>query len=48
MTNKEIGSALFIAEGTVKTHVNNIHEKLGARDRTEAVVIAMRRGILHP
>ena len=48
MTNKEIGSALFIAEGTVKTHVNSVHEKLGARDRTEAVMIAMRRGILHP
>jgi two-component system NarL family response regulator len=46
-TNKEIAAALFISEGTVKTHVNNIHEKLGVRDRTEAVTTALRRGILH-
>jgi two-component system NarL family response regulator len=45
-SNKEIGSALFISEGTAKTHVAAILAKLGARDRTEAVVIAMRRGIL--
>jgi two-component system NarL family response regulator len=47
MTNKEIASRLFIAEGTVKTHVNSIHEKLGVRDRTEAVMTAVRRGMLH-
>jgi two-component system NarL family response regulator len=47
MTNKEIASALFIAEGTVKTHLNSIHGKLGVRDRTEAVMVAVRRGILH-
>jgi two-component system NarL family response regulator len=46
-TNKEIASALFISEGTVKTHVNSIHEKLGVRDRTDAVMTAVRRGILH-
>jgi DNA-binding NarL/FixJ family response regulator len=46
-TNKEIATALFIAEGTVKTHLNSIHEKLGVRDRTEAVMVAVRRGILH-
>jgi len=45
-TNKEIGASFFITEGTVKTHVCNILEKLGARDRTEAVVEAARRGIL--
>jgi two-component system NarL family response regulator len=46
-TNKEIAAVLFIAEATVKTHVNSIHEKLGVRDRTEAVMVAVRRGILH-
>jgi len=45
-SNKEIAGLLFISEGTVKTHVLSIHEKLGAGDRTEAVVIAIRRGIL--
>src|SRR5262249_39336351 len=45
-SNKEIASALFISEGTVKTHVLKIHEKLGVTDRTEAVVTAIRRGIL--
>jgi two-component system, NarL family, response regulator len=45
-TNKEIALSMFITEGTVKTHVNNIHEKLAVRDRTEAVVTALRRGIL--
>jgi DNA-binding NarL/FixJ family response regulator len=47
LTNKEIASKLFIAEGTVKTHLNSIHDKLGVRDRTEAVMVAVRRGILH-
>jgi two-component system NarL family response regulator len=46
LTNKEIAAKLFIAEGTVKTHLNSIHEKLGVRDRTEAVMVAVRRGIL--
>ncbi|MEJ2246789.1 MAG: response regulator transcription factor [Acidobacteriota bacterium] len=45
-SNKEIAGLLFISEGTVKTHVLNIHNKLGVRDRTEAVVTAIRRGIL--
>lgn len=45
-SNKEIAAALFISEGTVKTHVLSIHEKLGVGDRTEAVVVAIRRGIL--
>ena len=46
-SNKEIGAALFISEGTVKTHVNSIHEKLGVSDRTEAVIVALKRGIIH-
>jgi len=45
-SNKEIAALLFISEGTVKTHVLNIHEKLGVGDRTEAVVTAIKRGIL--
>lgn len=45
-SNKEIAALLFITEGTVKTHVLSIHEKLGVSDRTEAVVTAIKRGIL--
>lgn len=45
--NKEIGSALNIAEDTVKMHVKNVFEKLQVSDRTEAVTVALRRGILH-
>jgi DNA-binding NarL/FixJ family response regulator len=45
--NKEIGAELSIAEDTVKMHVKNILSKLEVNDRTEAVTIAMRRGILH-
>ena len=46
-SNKEIGAVLYISEGTVKTHINNIHQKLGVSDRTEAVVVALKRGIIH-
>jgi DNA-binding NarL/FixJ family response regulator len=45
-SNKEIAAQLFISEGTVKTHVLRIHEKLGVNDRTEAVVTAIKRGFL--
>lgn len=45
--NKEIAERLGTADGTVKMHVQNILEKLGASDRTHAVTIAMQRGILH-
>jgi two-component system NarL family response regulator len=45
-SNKEIATALFVSEGTIKTHVLNIHHKLGVDDRTQAVVVAIRRGIL--
>jgi DNA-binding NarL/FixJ family response regulator len=44
--NKEIGERLFISEETVKVHVKHIMEKLGASDRTQAVAIAIRRGII--
>ncbi len=46
--NKQIGAALGITEGTVKTHVNALLAKLGAADRTEAAVMAIRRGIVRP
>jgi DNA-binding NarL/FixJ family response regulator len=45
-SNKEIAAALFISEGTVKTHVNNILGKLGASDRTQAVTTALKRGLV--
>lgn len=45
--NRDIASALNISEDTVKVHVGHIMEKLGANDRTEAVVIGAQRGIIH-
>ena len=45
--NKEVGDMLGTAPGTVKAHVQSILSKLGARDRTHAVTIALRRGIIH-
>lgn len=44
-TNQEIAGVMFISEGTVKYHVNHILTKLEVRDRTQAVIIALRRGI---
>jgi len=44
--NRDIAERLFISEDTVKVHVKHIMEKLGANDRTEAVTIAVRRGII--
>ena len=45
--NKEIAGELAIAEDTVKMHVRNILSKLNVTDRTEAVTVALRRGIIH-
>jgi DNA-binding NarL/FixJ family response regulator len=45
--NKEIAAGLSIAEDTVKMHVRNIFSKLNVTDRTEAVTVALRRGIIH-
>jgi DNA-binding NarL/FixJ family response regulator len=45
-SNKRIATHMGISVETVKTHVKNILAKINARDRTEAVVIAMRRGII--
>jgi DNA-binding NarL/FixJ family response regulator len=44
--NKEVGALLSLTEVTVKSHVKNILAKLGANDRTHAVTIALRRGII--
>jgi DNA-binding NarL/FixJ family response regulator len=46
-SNKEIAADLMIGEGTIKTHVNSLLEKLGVSDRTEAVVTGLRRGLIH-
>ncbi|MBD0334080.1 MAG: response regulator transcription factor [Cyanobacteria bacterium Co-bin13] len=43
--NLEIGQTLNIAESTVKTHVNSILGKLGVSDRTQAAILALRRGL---
>jgi DNA-binding NarL/FixJ family response regulator len=45
-SNKEIGSALFISEGTVKSHVKGIFAKMNVISRTEAVASATRRGLI--
>lgn len=44
--NADIAALLFISEETVKGHIKHLMEKLGASDRTEAVTIAVRRGII--
>lgn len=45
MSNLEIGTALNISESTVKSNINRILSKLGAKDRTQATIIALKRGI---
>ena len=45
--NADVATLLFISEETVKGHVKHLMEKLGASDRTEAVTLAIRRGIIH-
>jgi len=44
--NRDIAEQLFISEETVKVHIKHIMEKLGANDRTQAVAIGIRRGII--
>jgi len=46
--NKEVAAQLFLTEETVKAHVRNILAKLGANDRTHAVAIGFKRGIIDP
>ena len=44
--NRDIARELFVSEGTVKTHINHIFHKLGVEDRAQAVVAALKRGIV--
>jgi DNA-binding NarL/FixJ family response regulator len=44
--NRDIADLLFISEETVKVHIKHIMDKLGAKDRTQAIAIAVRRGII--
>ena len=48
MSNAEIASELFLGEATVKTHVSKVLQKLGVRDRIQAVVFAYEHGIAVP
>ena len=45
-SNREIGELLSLSEETIKARVKTILSKLGARDRTHAVVIALQRGLI--
>jgi NarL family two-component system response regulator LiaR len=45
LSNKEIGTELFISEKTVKTHVSNLLDKLGLADRTQAALYAVKHGL---
>ena len=48
LSNAEVAAALFLSEATVRTHVTHIFEKLGVRDRVQAVVLAYESGIVSP
>ena len=46
-SNREIAEQLHIAEKTVRIHVSSVLDKMGARDRTQATIYALQRGIVH-
>jgi DNA-binding NarL/FixJ family response regulator len=47
LSNREIAERLTIAEKTVRIHVSSLLEKMGVRDRTQATILALQRGIVH-
>ena len=47
-SNREIARSLSLSEKTVKTHVSNVLMKLGVADRTQAALLAVRRGLTEP
>jgi DNA-binding NarL/FixJ family response regulator len=47
MSTAEIAQQSDIAEKTVRIHISNVLEKLGARDRTQALILALKSGIIH-
>ena len=46
MTNAEIGVELYLSEGTIRNYISTILGKLGVKDRTQAVVMAIRYGLI--
>jgi DNA-binding NarL/FixJ family response regulator len=47
LSTADVAASIHVAEKTVRIHISNILEKLGARDRTQALMIALERGIVH-